>query len=332
MGSSPSLGATSPAVSGSDKGFPGDGFAPDCAYLVLHSPLDDDFLEQATEIGLLPPGEALRRAGETGDAMAPHAFGEGLQQGKDEGGNPFQGMPGIGLMVVDEHSLAARRKTRQQGIDDGAFIAVRHFVQEEEADDHVVRTATGARRVGKPRRGLGNIPHLAFTGLDLRRRHVDYLQPPLGAEQMRQLGVEPESILLEPMGRNTAPAVCVAALRATARGEDPLLLVLAADHVIREPEKFRATVEAGIPAAEAGRLVTFGIVPTAPETGYGYIESAEALNAASGYLQRELKTSLSLKGTPHLRFMADDSIEKGAYLLQRIREVRSHDVPKENDS
>ena len=101
------------------------------------------------------------------------------------------------------------------------------------------------------------------------------------AEQMRQLGVEPESILLEPMGRNTAPAVCVAALRATARGEDPLLLVLAADHVIREPEKFRATVEAGIPAAEAGRLVTFGIVPTAPETGYGYIESAEALNAAS---------------------------------------------------
>ena len=101
------------------------------------------------------------------------------------------------------------------------------------------------------------------------------------AEQMRQLGVEPESILLEPMGRNTAPAVCVAALRATARGEDPLLLVLAADHVIREPEKFRATVEAGIPAAEAGRLVTFGIVPPAPETGYGYIESAEALNAAS---------------------------------------------------
>ena len=101
------------------------------------------------------------------------------------------------------------------------------------------------------------------------------------AEQMRQLGVEPESILLEPMGRNTAPAVCVAALRATARGEDPLLLVLAADHVIREPEKFRATVEAGIPAAEAGRLVTFGIVTTAPETGYGYIESAEALNAAS---------------------------------------------------
>lgn len=101
------------------------------------------------------------------------------------------------------------------------------------------------------------------------------------AEQMRQIGVEPAAILLEPMGRNTAPAVAVAALQATARGEDPLLLVLAADHVIREAERFRATVAAGIPAAEAGALVTFGIVPTAPETGYGYIEAATAPEAAS---------------------------------------------------
>jgi mannose-1-phosphate guanylyltransferase / mannose-6-phosphate isomerase len=96
------------------------------------------------------------------------------------------------------------------------------------------------------------------------------------AEQMRQIDVEPAAILLEPMGRNTAPAVAVAALHATARGEDPLLLVLAADHVIRRAPRFRATVEAGMAAAEAGQLVTFGIVPTAPETGYGYIEAAEA--------------------------------------------------------
>ena len=96
---------------------------------------------------------------------------------------------------------------------------------------------------------------------------------------MRQIGVEPESILLEPMGRNTAPAVCVAALRATARGDDPLLLVLAADHVIRQPEAFRQAIAAGIPSAIEGRLVTFGIVPTAPETGYGYIESAEPLRS-----------------------------------------------------
>jgi len=95
------------------------------------------------------------------------------------------------------------------------------------------------------------------------------------AEQMRQIGVEPAAILLEPMGRNTAPAVAVAALQATARGDDPLLLVLAADHVIRDAERFRATVAAGMAAAGAGQLVTFGIVPTAPETGYGYIEAAQ---------------------------------------------------------
>jgi mannose-1-phosphate guanylyltransferase len=97
------------------------------------------------------------------------------------------------------------------------------------------------------------------------------------AEQMRQIGVEPAAILLEPEGRNTAPAVAVAALQATARGEDPLLLILAADHVIRRAADFRATVAAGIEAAAAGQLVSFGIVPTSPETGYGYIEAAEPL-------------------------------------------------------
>ena len=102
------------------------------------------------------------------------------------------------------------------------------------------------------------------------------------AEQMRQIGVEPAAILLEPMGRNTAPAVAVAALQATAHGEDPLLLVLAADHVIRDAARFRDTVVAGMPTAEAGQLVTFGIVPTAPETGYGYIEAAEPLSTGAG--------------------------------------------------
>ena len=98
------------------------------------------------------------------------------------------------------------------------------------------------------------------------------------AEQMRQIDVEPTAILLEPIGRNTAPAVTVAALQATERGEDPLLLVLAADHVIRDASEFRRVIEAGRIPAEAGRLVTFGIVPTAPETGYGYIEATELLS------------------------------------------------------
>ena len=86
-----------------------------------------------------------------------------------------------------------------------------------------------------------------------------------------------DAILLEPMGRNTAPAVAVAALQATAQGDDPLLLVLAADHVIRDGKHFQAAIAAGRKEAEAGRLVTFGIVPTAPETGYGYIEASEPL-------------------------------------------------------
>ena len=140
----------------------------------------------------------------------------------------------------------------------------------------------------------------------LRLRGLEGLAPPLlicnedhrfiVAEQMRQIGVEPAAIVLEPMGRNTAPAVAVAALRATAQGEDPLLLVLAADHVIRDAARFRATVEAGRAAAEAGRLVTFGIVPTAPETGYGYIEAVEAL-ATAGHATGASDSAAAI-GTP----------------------------------
>ncbi len=94
------------------------------------------------------------------------------------------------------------------------------------------------------------------------------------AEQLLQVGVAPQAILLEPVGRNTAPAIAVAALEATATGDDPLLLVLASDHVITDPAAFHTAVLAAAPAAAAGKLVTFGIVPTGPETGYGYIKAA----------------------------------------------------------
>ncbi len=98
------------------------------------------------------------------------------------------------------------------------------------------------------------------------------------AEQMRQISVSPKTILLEPIGRNTAPAIAVAALQATERGNDPLLLVLSADHLIQNCEEFRQTIQIGRKPAEEGRLVTFGIVPTCPETGYGYIEAGKAPN------------------------------------------------------
>ena len=93
------------------------------------------------------------------------------------------------------------------------------------------------------------------------------------AEQLRQVGCTPAAIVLEPVGRNTAPAIAVAALQATADGTDPLLLVLPSDHVIADAAGFRAAVAAATPAAQNGKLVTFGIVPTAAETGYGYIQA-----------------------------------------------------------
>ncbi|MGC3982231.1 MAG: mannose-1-phosphate guanylyltransferase/mannose-6-phosphate isomerase [Steroidobacteraceae bacterium] len=100
----------------------------------------------------------------------------------------------------------------------------------------------------------------------------------LVAEQLRQVKTSASAILLEPVGRNTAPAVAVAALMAIAKaksGEDPVLLVLPADHVIRDVKAFQTAVQLGLKAAEAGQLVTFGVVPAKPETGYGYIRRGE---------------------------------------------------------
>jgi len=94
------------------------------------------------------------------------------------------------------------------------------------------------------------------------------------AEQLREMGVTAQAILLEPVGRNTAPAVALAAL--AAESPDELLLVLAADHVIKDMPAFHAAVTRAAEAAMADRLVTFGVVPTGPETGYGYIRRGES--------------------------------------------------------
>lgn len=102
------------------------------------------------------------------------------------------------------------------------------------------------------------------------------------AEQLRQLGSKP-TILLEPVGRNTAPAIAVAALAATAQGEDPILLVLAADHIIANVSAFHDAIAIARRAAEIeGTLITFGITPTAPETGYGYIRRSGRADEGMG--------------------------------------------------
>lgn len=98
------------------------------------------------------------------------------------------------------------------------------------------------------------------------------------AEQLRTIGIHPAAVILEPVGRNTGPAVAVAALHAQRDGVDPILLVLPADHIIAKVEEFRAAVRQVVAHAEAGRLITFGIVPTAPETGYGYIKAGVPLD------------------------------------------------------
>jgi mannose-1-phosphate guanylyltransferase / mannose-6-phosphate isomerase len=95
----------------------------------------------------------------------------------------------------------------------------------------------------------------------------------LVAEQLRQIGIPAPVIVLEPVGRNTAPAIAAAALQAMSNGDDPLLLVLPSDHVVRDPDAFRRAVEEARGAAVQGALVTFGIMPTAPETGFGYIQA-----------------------------------------------------------
>lgn len=98
----------------------------------------------------------------------------------------------------------------------------------------------------------------------------------LAAEQLRQINKPTNNIILEPIGRNTAPAIALAALSAMKNGEDPLLLVLAADHVIENTESFHQAVSDAIVFAEKGKLVTFGIVATGPETGYGYIHRGQS--------------------------------------------------------
>ena len=92
-------------------------------------------------------------------------------------------------------------------------------------------------------------------------------------EQIREINVEPHSIILEPFGRNTAPAIAVAAFKALEEDKDPVLLVLAADHKISDNEKFKEKIDKASKLAYQGLIVTFGIIPSYPETGYGYIES-----------------------------------------------------------
>ncbi|CAM3754103.1 mannose-1-phosphate guanylyltransferase/mannose-6-phosphate isomerase [Rahnella victoriana] len=121
-----------------------------------------------------------------------------------------------------------------------------------------------------------------LSGLDCEKPIVvcNELHRFLVAEQLREIGQLANNIILEPVGRNTAPAIALAALVSSCQVKDSdnesLLLVLAADHVIKDVPAFHSSILKAVPYAEAGDMVTFGIVPTGPETGYGYIRRGES--------------------------------------------------------
>lgn len=112
-------------------------------------------------------------------------------------------------------------------------------------------------------RGPGYAPPMVITGSDYRF---------IATEQLVATGETGGTVLIEPEGRNTAPAILAAALVLAARAPGALMLVAPSDHVIPDTDAFQAAIAEGVPAARSGQLVTFGIRPTAPETGYGYLE------------------------------------------------------------
>ena len=101
------------------------------------------------------------------------------------------------------------------------------------------------------------------------------------AQQLQEIGIQHAPLILEPCGRNTAPALTLAALAAQAIDEDPILVIMPADHVIQDEAAFCRAVNQGAQLAALGKLVTFGIQPTAPETGYGYIQLGAQISLPS---------------------------------------------------
>lgn len=123
---------------------------------------------------------------------------------------------------------------------------------------------------------LQGLPDLAAPLLICNNEHRF-----LAAEQLREINIDPLFLILEPLGRNTAPAVAVAAFAAQSKDPAATLLVLPADHLIQDTHGFHAAIQAALDLAKQDKLVTFGIAPDSPATGFGYIERGVSLNASS---------------------------------------------------
>jgi mannose-1-phosphate guanylyltransferase / mannose-6-phosphate isomerase len=148
------------------------------------------------------------------------------------------------------------------------------------------------------------------------------------AEQLRTMG-KPGSIVLEPKGRNTAPALTIAALAATKKdGADPILLVMPADHVMTDKAAFQAAVRTGAQLATRGAIVTFGITPDSPETGYGYIQAGVAFDTNAKLIARfvekpDLQTAQSYLDAGTYLWNSGIFMMKASVWLQAIAHCRS---------
>ena len=127
-------------------------------------------------------------------------------------------------------------------------------------------------------------------------------------EQLQEIGIDPGAVLIEPKGHNTAPAVLAAALHIAASDPDAMMLVAPSDHVMRDVDSFHAAVAEGVKAASTGQLVTFGIQPDAPETGFGYLKVATQANGSSAAVALD-----AFVEKPDLE-TAQDMVANGSYL------------------
>ena len=149
------------------------------------------------------------------------------------------------------------------------------------------------------------------------------------AEQMREINITPLSIMLEPFGRNTAPAITLSAMKALENVNDPTILILSSDHEIRNNDHFLKVLNRGLEYAESGKIITFGVLPTNPETGYGYIK------AESPFLEKDIigKKILMFTEKPNLntalKFVQDKSFtwNSGIFMFKAkiiLEEIKRH--------
>ncbi len=147
------------------------------------------------------------------------------------------------------------------------------------------------------------------------------------AEQMRETGIAPGAIILEPVARNTAPAIALAALQAEAEDPDAIIVVLPSDHVIPDQQAFETSLTIAVDLATKDKLVTFGIEPTGPETGYGYIKAGETLDQGRSVVEfvekPDLSTAEAYIATGDYYWNSGMFVFKAARYLEELKRQRS---------